>query len=225
MINLRFLKIFQPYLCNDIIRLGKDYDGGYLVNKQDILESKKLINIGVGSDCSFEKSFTEINDCSVVSFDGTIDSNQDFIKEYHVGNKTFINKNVGNKSNEIAFPSILTEPNSFLKCDIEGGEYDILDDIIKSSGLLKGMVIEFHGISNQDHFNNLLNFIGKVNLKLIHIHVNNYFYYITDTGCIPDIVELSFSASDNLIYDKNIQLPHTLDMPNCPDREEFKIYF
>ena len=180
---------------------------------------------GVGGDCSFENSFTEINDCSVFSFDGSIDANQEFIKKYHVDNKRFINKNVGNKINEVAFSSILTKTNSFLKCDIEGGEYDILDDIIKNSKLLKGMVIEFHNVSNQEHFNDLLNFIGKVHLKLIHIHVNNYFYYITDTGCVPDVVELSFSASDNVIYDKNIQLPHALDMPNCPDREEFKILF
>lgn len=225
MIELRFLKIFQPYLCNDIIRLGKDYDGGYLVNKQDVLESKQLINIGIGNNCSFEESFTEVNDCSVISFDGTIDANQEFIKKYHVGNKKFINKNVGNKANEVEFSSILIELDSFLKCDIEGGEYNILDDIIKNSKLFKGMVIEFHGVSNQNNFDNILNFISKVELKLIHVHVNNYFYYITDTGCIPDVIELSFSASNNLIYDKNIQLPHKLDMPNCSDRNEFKIVF
>lgn len=223
--NINFLRIFQPYLCNDIVRLGKDFDGGYLVSKQDVLRSKKLISLGIDDDCSFESSFTEVNDCSVVSFDGTIDANQNFIQEYYVGNKEFINKNVGNKVNEVSLSSILTESDSFLKCDIEGGEYDILDDIILNSKLLTGIVIEFHDVDNHDNFNDILNFIAKVDLKLIHTHLNNFSYIITNAGYIPYAVELTFSSSDALTYDKTLQLPHKLDMPNCADREQFIINF
>ena len=102
MIRTKFLKIFQPYFCEDIIRLGKDNDGGYLVNKQDILKSKKLISLGVGDDVSFEMDFMKLNDCPITAFDGTIDPNQEFVKNFYTGNKTFINKNIGNKKEERA---------------------------------------------------------------------------------------------------------------------------
>jgi hypothetical protein len=225
MIRTKFLKIFQPYFCEDIIRLGKDNDGGYLVNKQDILKSKKLISLGVGDDVSFEMDFMKLNDCPITAFDGTIDPNQEFVKNFYNGNKTFFNKNIGNKKEEVSFKSILGEEGAFLKCDIEEHEYGILNDIIINSKLFTGIVIEFHNINGLDHFNELINFIAKVELKLVHVHVNNWFYYKTEQGCIPDVIELSFTSSDNVVLDDNIKFPHKLDMSNRPGGEDFQIMF
>jgi len=225
MIRTRFLKIFQPYFCEDIVRLGKDNDGGYLVNKQDILKSKKLLSLGVGDDVSFEKDFMAINDCPIVAFDGTINPEQEFVKNFYSGNKTFINKNVGTKEGEVDFKSLLGEQDVFLKCDIEEHEYSILNDIIIHSKLFTGITIEFHNINGLDHFNELLNFIAKVELKLVHIHVNNWFYYKTEQGCIPDVIELTFTSSDNVVLDDEIKFPHKLDMSNRPGGEDFQITF
>jgi hypothetical protein len=225
MIRTKFLKIFQPYFCEDIVRLGKDNDGGYLVNKQDILKSKKLLSLGVGDDVSFEKDFMAINDCPIVAFDGTINPEQEFVKNFYSGNKTFINKNVGTKEGEVDFKSLLGEQDVFLKCDIEEHEYSILNDIIIHSKLFTGITIEFHNINGLDHFNELLNFIAKVELKLVHIHVNNWFYYKTEQGCIPDVIELTFTSSDNVVLDDEIKFPHKLDMSNRPGGEDFQITF
>jgi hypothetical protein len=225
MIRTRFLKIFQPYFCKDIIRLGKDNDGGYLVNKQDILKSKKLLSLGVGNDVSFEKDFMLINDCPIVALDGTINPEQEFVKNFYSGNKTFINKNIGTKEGEVDFKSLLGEQDVFLKCDIEEHEYSILNDIIIHSKLFTGITIEFHNINGLDHFNELLNFIAKVELKLVHIHVNNWFYYKTEQGCIPDVIELTFTSSDNVVLDDEIKFPHKLDMSNRPGGEDFQITF
>ena len=112
-----------------------------------------------------------------------------------------------------------------MKCDIEEHEYSILNDIISNSKLFSGIAIEFHNINTKDHTNDLLNFISKIDLKLIHIHVNNSFYYIDGDQCIPDVIELSFTSSNNISLDESIILPHALDMPNISDREEFKIIF
>jgi hypothetical protein len=225
MIRAKFLKIFQPYFCEDIVRLGKDNDGGYLVNKQDILKTKKLLSLGVGDDYSFEKDFMALNDCPIVAFDGTIDPNQEFIKNFYSGDKNFINKNIGNKEGEVSFKSILGQQDVFLKCDIEEHEYDILNDIIIHSKLFTGIAIEFHNINGKDNFNELINFIAKVELKLVHVHVNNWFYYTTEQGCIPDVIELTFTSSDNVTLDDNIKFPHKLDMSNRPGGEDFKIVF
>jgi hypothetical protein len=225
MIRTKFLKIFQPYFCEDIIRLGKDNDGGYLVNKQDILKSKKLLSLGVGDDVSFESDFMKLNNCPIVAYDGTIKPNQDFLNDFYKDDKTFINKNIGDKEGEVPFKSILGEQDVFLKCDIEEHEYAILNDIIIHSKQFTGITMEFHNINGEDHFNELLNFISKVELKLVHIHVNNWFYYKTEQGCIPDVIELTFTSSDNVVLDDNIKLPHKLDMSNRPGGEDFKITF
>lgn len=225
MIRAKFLKIFQPYFCEDIIRLGKDNDGGYLVNQQDILKSKKLLSLGVGDDVSFEKDFMAINNCPIVAFDGTINPDQEFVKNFYFGDKQFINKNIGTKEGEVSFKSILGEQDVFLKCDIEEHEYDILNDIIIHSKQFTGIAMEFHNINGKDHFNELLNFIAKVELKLVHVHVNNWFYYKTEQGCIPDVIELTFTSSDNVILDDNIKFPHKLDMSNRPGGEDFQIVF
>ena len=112
-----------------------------------------------------------------------------------------------------------------MKCDIEGSEYGILEDIIKHTKRFTGMVIEFHDINKQENFHSLINFISKIDQKLLHVHVNNYFYYKTDTGCVPDILELTFTSSSNIKLEKIIALPNSLDMPNNPEDEEFKIIF
>ena len=87
------------------------------------------------------------------------------------------------------------------------------------------MVLEFHGINKPENYSSLINFISKVDHKLLHVHVNNYFYYKTDNSCIPDILELSFTSSTNIRLAREIDMPNNLDMPNNPDGEEFRILF
>ena len=233
MITVTLPKIFQPYYCNNLVRLGKNHDGGYLVNEQDILKTKTLLSFGIGEDWSFEEQFTDLNDCPLIAYDGTlkideVKENENLYtkyKDFFKDKKTHIEKNVGNNSFETSFNSVIVGDEIFLKCDIEGAEYRILHDILIHSKLFTGMVIEFHAITKPENYNSLTNFISKIDQKLAHIHINNYFYYKTDKECIPDIVELTFTSSSNLELHKNISLPNNLDMRNNPEEDEFKINF
>ena len=72
MITVTLPKIFQPYYCNNLVRLGKNHDGGYLVNEQDILKTKTLLSFGIGEDWSFEEQFTNLNNCPLIAYDGTL---------------------------------------------------------------------------------------------------------------------------------------------------------
>ena len=217
--NMTLPKIFQPFACEDLIRLGKDNDGGYLVNKEDVMSSKRLISFGIGQDISFETDFINENTVDVIAFDQSItDLNvkNDMITHYSI--------NVGKNNIE----DILTKSGNslFLKCDIDGAEYEILDTLIRNSHRFTGAAIEFHNITTPKMFNDLTNFISKFDLRLIHIHVNNYSYIIADDINFADVVELSFSSSrKNTSLSDRISLPHRLDMPNNPDDEEFKIIF
>ena len=233
MITITLPKIFQPFQCEDLIRLGKINDGGYLVNKQDVVNSKNLLSLGIGEDWSFEKDFISINDCKLNAYDNSLNKPrmqnnkvlEDSYNAFFTDNKYHVEKNIGTGINDLPFDAVSTEKDTFLKCDIEGAEYDILYDLIKLTKQYTGMVIEFHEINKQDNYHNLINFISKVDHKLVHIHVNNYFYYKTDNGCVPDILELTFTSSPNINLGRSITLPNKLDMPNNPKEEEFKILF
>lgn len=233
-INILLPKIFQPYSCVDLVRLGKIFDGGYLVNKKDVIKSNILVSFGIGQDFSFEQNFCSLANCPVHAYD-----NSEFVYNNKEYKNFFINENIHfpinvdnhNSVDTIDVETIFSqfESNVFLKCDIEGLEYKILDNIIKYSNIFSGIVIEFHEINKEQNYNDLINFISKINQKLVHIHVNNYMYYKIgeeeNQRCIPDVLELIFSSSKNLVYDRHVKLPHLFDMPNNPFDKDFIINF
>lgn len=213
--------IFQPFQCDDLVRLGKANDGGYLVNRSDIEKSTKLISFGVKDDWSFEEDFLCLNDCPCIAYDGSVENDIDFF----TGKNKLIKQNVGTNIllNNILEPQ---DQNVFLKCDIEGDEYKLLADIIENSHRLSGMVIEFHDIADYAMFNQLTSFIGKINQKLVHVHPNTWGYFkVSDTGAIPNVIELSFTSSRNIVFNSSLILPNRLDMPNNPNDTDFVVTF
>lgn len=211
----------QPFRCDDLIRVGKDNDGGYLVNKLDVLTSTELVSFGIGDDTSFEEQFVNITKCPVVGYDKSAKINNRFF----IGDRILVQKNIGITSECIQYSDAVKHKGTFLKCDIEGDEYNIFDSILQNDKLLSGLVIEVHNLNQPGNFNRLTDFISKLSLKLVHIHVNNYFYYKYEDQSIPDIFELTFSSSDNVVIDRTIKLPHALDMVNNPNDGEFTLTF
>lgn len=214
-------KILQPFQTKQLIRLGKNHDGGYLINAVDLIASNQLISFGIGQDISFEQEFVKQTNAGVVAYDCSAGDNDFFNSK----DRRLIKKNVMASSNENAISCYDIEllPNTFVKCDIDGHEYDILDWLIVNSRLMTGMVIEFHDICNYEYFNEMTNFISKIDLKLIHIHINNYGYYDVDSVIYPNVIELSFTSSDCSLGP--VKLPHELDMPNNPSDSDFTITF
>lgn len=49
--------VFKPNANYDLIRLGRSNDGGYLIGKNSINNSKYLISMGLDLDWSFEEDF------------------------------------------------------------------------------------------------------------------------------------------------------------------------
>ena len=124
------------------------------------------------------------------------------IKFQEIINKTNFNKNI------------------FIKIDIEGSEYRVLDELIEYQDHIEGLVIEFHQVDlNIDRINN---FIKTTDLCLIHIHPNNY----ADLGLnnIPTSLEISFSRSPIKISEE-VDLPNQLDQPNNPEMSDINLDF
>ncbi len=74
--------------------------------------------------------------------------------------------------NEILFN--IEGKNNLLKIDIEGSEYEIIDDILSKSPMINMLIIEFHWINDNKEI--FINSIKKLQNKfdIIHIHPNNY---------------------------------------------------
>ena len=68
----RLPKFFKYKTAKDLVRIGRDYDGGYLVSSKDIDKSDFLIGLGICDDWSFESDFTSRNPVPVNAYDASV---------------------------------------------------------------------------------------------------------------------------------------------------------
>ena len=121
--------------------------------------------------------------------------------------------------NEI-LKNTISNNNIFLKIDIEGSEYRILDEIIKNQEKIIGIVIEFHDFDY--HKNIIYDFCKKLNLDLTHIHPNNF--APKDKYGDPTVIELTFEREPIIIGD-NPTFPNELDMKNNSSEKDINLFF
>lgn len=125
------------------------------------------------------------------------------------------------------FKEFIVDPKStvILKIDIEGSEFDIVEQIIEFSSQTLVLIIEFHEILKQkDKFKSSLELI-KSKFSLIHTHVNNYGEI--DEFSIPDVCEFTF-INHNMHSEngKVSRLPRVgIDSPSTPGRPDWEINF
>ena len=78
-----------------------------------------------------------------------------------------------------------------LKCDIEGTEYLIIDDILKYQDKIDIITMEFHWVDkNLEKFSESVKKILKY-FSIIHIHGNNHNNLVKDIN-IPEVPEITF---------------------------------
>ena len=70
---------FKPAI--DLIRIGRDNDGGYLVCQSDVDNSDLLISLGISDDWSFEKDFKLKQDVEIFAYDASVNE-QVFLKRF-----------------------------------------------------------------------------------------------------------------------------------------------
>ena len=237
-------KTFKPKLQYYLQRLGNQCDGGYLVGLNTIKKSKFLISYGIRDDWSFEKDFIKINKkIKVYAYDDQLSFFfllkkiiTNFIKIFIPGYKSSFVKSILNifeyffffrkmfrRKKIIPGDTLKISKNLsciFFKLDIEGSEYKILDEFIMIKDKISGIIIEFHEINK--NLNIIENFIKKINLKVTHIHPNNY-GGISRNG-IPNLLEITFEKKPKFKNYK-VSFPHPLDRANNPSLDDIILKF
>ena len=56
----------RPYRSKNLVRLGNNFDGGYIVNLNSIHQVDYLISIGISDDWSFENDFRKLNKSAII---------------------------------------------------------------------------------------------------------------------------------------------------------------
>jgi len=143
----------------------------------------------------------------------------------------FFLKKIGNTNECVNIEKIVSNhinenDKIFLKIDIEGSEYEILDQIVSIKDKIQGLVIEFHHVSKNLHI--IENFLKKIEdyLNLVHIHANNY--SVKEANQFPEALELSISSINlkNLDLDDTREYPiRDLDFPNSKRSLDIKFDF
>ena len=84
------------------------------------------------------------------------------------------------------------QSNIFLKMDIEGSEYRVIDHILTYADRIIGMVVEFHDINilEEKFFEAVRKISAEYNI--IHIHGNNY-GGLGPSG-MPNVLEMTFES-------------------------------
>jgi len=70
--SFRLPYFFKPNFKTELIRVGKENDGGYCIPKKSLKNTSILYSFGLGDDWSFEKQFREHSGAKVVCVDYSV---------------------------------------------------------------------------------------------------------------------------------------------------------
>lgn len=221
----------------EFIRIGRENDGGYVVPFVALKKSDCLMGYGIADDISFERDYSQrFNkhsfgfDCGVQNIE-TGDNRCHFYSEC-IGNSNCLYGDQKSSEQIASFSEQLHRLNLankkvFVKMDIEGAEFDVMDDILNHERNITGMVLEIH--IPRDDPKKALELMSAVNryFVLIHLHGNNYSgdYFKTkhSMNAIPTVLELTYinkNIIDSYEISKNQKCPRSLDQRNSTNIPE-----
>jgi hypothetical protein len=64
---------YRPIALDDLVRVGRDHDGGYVIPRRALSAARALVGLGISADWSFEEAFARANPgARVVGVDGSV---------------------------------------------------------------------------------------------------------------------------------------------------------
>ncbi len=244
---------FKPLGLYDLVRLGKNNDGGYLICKNNYNESDCLVSFGISNDFSFEKQFKHKKEQKIFAFDPTV-TNNFFFKEVLLN---FFKLKLGSFFSSIVnfynFKKFFSKKNNifFLRKIGKGGsineKYIPIDKIIDLCKDNKNIFfkVDIEGseyrilndlLSHEELISGLVIEFHDVDLhldkilkfiektKLKLIHIHANNWMDYGLNNVPTCLEMSFSKNPTLIADE-VDFPHILDQKNNPSSNDLILNF
>jgi Methyltransferase FkbM domain len=207
-------KNWKPKSVAGLKRFGPAGDGGYVASDRAVAKSDLLLSFGLNADWEFEAAFLAANpNARVICFDGSV--NRRFwqlwlIKKilrlrlreathYLAYKRFFASPRAEHRQvmigydtpGSVSLDTILAEVSStaiFLKVDIEGWEYRILDQIVAHRAKIVGIVMEIHDLdlhrARVDQF-----LAAMTGFTITHLTPNNFGG--VDAERDPIVIEIS----------------------------------
>lgn len=75
--------VLAPAGTYDLVRMGRDGDGGYIVDPRSVTGAERLISFGMNDDWSFEEEFRRVNPVPVDIYDHSVSADAFFRQAYH----------------------------------------------------------------------------------------------------------------------------------------------
>jgi hypothetical protein len=261
MVISRDLNFLAPTIVSDLVRVGRNNDGGYVISEKSVRESDCLISLGINDDWTFDEQFLAINHgIKIHAYDHTISAKifarsllGSLIRALRCGAsfgevlyrtkllwsyanffkgtaRHFQERIVSEKTraSDTGIETVLDRAASnkiFLKMDIEGSEYGVIDDILRYSARIVGIVIEFHETYRlRAEFKSAVKKMHQ-HFVLVHIHANNWGGIGSDG--LPEFLELTFIRNDLCFgREKRRSLPIAgLDQPCHSTRADHPLIF
>jgi Methyltransferase FkbM domain len=227
-----FLSSVKPLETNhDLIRLGGDTDGGYLV-PNDIEGIDVCFSPGVSQVAAFEEDLTKrgiqcfLADYSVDSppvENDLFDFEKKYLGPFESGNFMTLESWI-----KIKAP---TRSDFILQMDIEGAEYGVLFDTSPETlRKFRVLVVEFHrldALCDKMGYELISLVFAKIlkDFAVVHIHPNNCAEPVHFQGlAIPPVMEFTFLRKDRInARAPATSFPHELDRANVPSNKDFAL--
>ncbi|MDP2354557.1 MAG: FkbM family methyltransferase [Beijerinckiaceae bacterium] len=216
----------QEVIGSNKIRIGRQNDGGYVLIDEE-RRTRVCYSFGIGLDASWDYEMA-IRGAIVYQYDHNLakpPQQHPSFRFYSIGVGPVSHGNIKTIQDLIAENGHATEDQMILKMDIEGAEWDILDQV--SLPLLKQFVqiiVELHGMSEM-RSKTWCARAERVLLKLsqshvpVHVHGNNFSLFDVVEGIpVPQVVEVTFARrSSYSTRAGSVRFPTDIDQPNNPD--------
>ena len=216
----------------DLIRIGHNKDGGYLI-PDDLKNINACMSAGVGGILSFENELYKLFGIKSHTID-IIDYSKIIDNKY----TTFLKKKLCsiNNSNcttlEKWMNSLSLDTNDLiLQMDIERSEYEVLIETDKKIlNKFRIIIIEFHDLfflANKLGYSIIKSIFSKIlsQFNIVHIHPNNnshIFKYGNER--IPHVLEITFLRKDRFNKIKNKEVFNSKeDYKNNPNKRSINL--
>lgn len=222
-------RLLRPVKVSDKIRLGRNWDGGYILSQKMFQASDTLVSLGINDEWSFEAACLRTKKFKQLVMIDDRGSDQELWNQFYRSIKT-ITKNfnktefnlfkfnikkilrykllvqygkvkyhkarIGLGVNEISLAQLFQRENIeggrnniLLKMDIEGSEFQMIEEIVNGHQHYSGVVVEFHDILKEPEVMKKALIEMKKQFEIIHVHFNNYSAL---NEWVADVIEVTF---------------------------------